>query len=37
MKNIRINRTIISTLFAGAILISLSGCNKKNKRNKWRK
>ena len=31
MKNIRINRTIISTLFAGAILISLSGCNKKTK------
>ena len=29
MKNIRINRKIISTLFAGAILISLSGCNKK--------
>ena len=31
MKNLRINRKIISTLFAGAILISLSGCNKKTK------
>lgn len=29
MKNIRINKKIISTLFAGVVLLSLSGCNKK--------